>query len=228
MKLGTRQLGLRQVATAIRPLVPPAVLQTAAAREAIADVREALAVRTIMASGAFDQPWYELQRRRSFSSQLAAVVDYVHHGRRRGLSPTPLFEPEWFDPKRWNGAPSTRSRCTCAGRPGRGRPHPLFDATRHQRTYYEARKHPGGPLAHFLSIATDDTPLPLPPGAAYQQVTYGQLRARAIAAVQTWHEQEACAGRRAGSTPCHRSSSRPCSTRWPGCGCPRRTSTAHW
>ncbi len=172
-----------------RRLVPPPARKAPGVRQALTNAREALAVRTIVASGAFDRPWYELQRGRTFGADLAAVVDYVRQGRRRGLSPTPLFEPEWFDRKRWNGR-SLDPFAVYLRRPtGRGRPHPLFDAMQHLRRHPEGLRFTGGPLAHYLSIATPDTPLPLPRGTAYGQITYGQLRARSVAAVQTWQQQ---------------------------------------
>ncbi len=180
-----------KLGTVVRRLVPPRVRTAPGARQALTNAREALAIRTIAASGAFDREWYELQRGRTFGSDLAAVVDYVRHGRARGLSPTPLFEPEWFDRKRWNGR-SLDPFAVYLRRPtGRGRPHPLFDATQHVRAHPEAKGFRGGPLSHYLSLVTDDTPLPLPRGTAYGQVTYGQLRRRAIDALGTWREQEA-------------------------------------
>jgi len=188
-----------------RRLVPPAARQAPGARQALTTAREALAIRTIAGSGAFDRQWYELQRRRSFGSDLAAVVDYVRHGRAQGLSPTPLFEPEWFDRRKWSGRSLDPFAVYLRRRTGKGRPHPLFDAMQHLRQHPEARGFRGGPLAHFLSIATDDTPLPLTPGTAYGQVTYGRLRARAVAAVTTWQQQEALrrAPRRIDEMPAH-------------------------
>lgn len=174
-----------------RKLVPPQARQLPGAEQALTNAREALAVTTIARSGAFDRPWYELQRKRTFGTDLAAVVDYVRHGRARGLSPTPLFEPEWFDRRRWSGRSLDPFAVYLRRRGGKGRPHPLFDAQQHLRAHPEAKGHRGGPLGHFLSIATDGTPLPLPPGTAYGQVTYGQLRAAAVRAVQTWQQQDA-------------------------------------
>lgn len=174
-----------------RRLIPARARSVPGARRALDNAREALAVRTIAASGAFDRPWYELQRGRVFGTDLAAVVDYVHHGRRRGMSPTPLFEPEWFDRTRWAGR-SLDPFAVYLRRPtGRGRPHPLFDAPSHVRRWRPAISFRGGPLAHFLSIATPDTPVPIPIGTAYGQVTYGELRANAVRAVGVWQQQEA-------------------------------------
>ncbi|HEX8497318.1 MAG TPA: glycosyltransferase, partial [Actinomycetales bacterium] len=173
-----------------RKLVPPAVRQAPGARQALDNAREALAVRTIAASRTFDRPWYEMQRGKTFSSDLAGIVDYVRHGRAQGLSPTPLFEPEWFDRKRWTGRSMDPFAVYLRRKPGVGRPHPLFDPMQQVRAHPEARWYPGGPLAHFLSTATDDTPLPMPRGTAFGVVTYGQLRSRAIAALHAWQQQE--------------------------------------
>ena len=173
-----------------RRLVPPKAREAPGVRQALGNAREAFAVRTIFASGTFDRPWYELQRGRSFRTDLLAVVDYVRHGRALGLSPTPLFEPEWFDRRRWNTRPFDPFALYLRRRAGKGRPHPLFDPMEHLRQYPKARTFRGGPLAHFMSFATDDTPLPLPVGLAHQQVTYGQLRARAVEALGVWQQQE--------------------------------------
>lgn len=180
-----------KLGSVVRTLVPPRVRQAPGARQALTSAREGLAVRTIAASGAFDREWYELQRQRAFGSDLAAIVDYVRKGRAAGLSPTPLFEPEWFDRKRWNGRSLDPFAVFLRRRSKHGRPHPLFDAVQHQLAHHESKFFTGGPLAHFLSIATDDTPLPQPRGTAYAQITYGQLRSRAFAAVREWQQQEA-------------------------------------
>ena len=175
----------------VRTLVPPRARTAPGARQALTHAREALAVSTISASGAFDREWYELQRGRTFGSDLAAVVDYVRSGRGRGLSPTPLFEPEWFDRKRWSGRSLDPFAVFLRRRKGQGRPHPLFDPIEHLRSHPDARDHRGGPLGHFLATATPDTPLPRPRGTAYAPVTYGQLRSGALRTLRTWQEQEA-------------------------------------
>ncbi len=180
-----------KLGSVVRRLVPPGARTAPGARQALTSAREALAVSTISASGAFDRPWYELQRGRTFSTDLGALVDYVRHGRGRGLSPTPLFEPEWFDRRRWNGRSLDPFAVYLRRRAGKGRPHPLFDASQHLRAHPEARKHRGGPLGHFIATATADTPLPVPAGTAYGKVTYGQLRASAEDAVRTWQQQDA-------------------------------------
>lgn len=180
-----------KLGSVVRRLIPPGARTAPGARQALTNAREALAISTISASGAFDRPWYELQRGRTFSTDLGAVVDYVRHGRRRGLSPTPLFEPEWFDRHRWNSRSLDPFAVYLRRRAGKGRPHPLFDASQHLRAHPEATTHRGGPLGHFIATATADTPLPIPAGMAYGQVTYGQLRAVAESAVRTWQQQDA-------------------------------------
>ena len=197
----------------VRTLVPAKARQAPGARQALTTAREALAIRTIAASGAFDRDWYELQRRRTFGSDLSALVDYVRHGRARGFSPTPLFEPEWFDRSTWGGRSLDPFAVYLRRRAGKGSPHPLFDGVQHLRQHPEAKKFQGGPLAHFLSVATDDTPLPLPSdlahrsasGSASGQVTYGQLRARAVEALAIWQQQDALrrAPRRVDQMPGH-------------------------
>lgn len=52
-------------------------------------------------SGLFDTGWYELQTGRSLPPR-GALWHYVTRGRRQGLSPHPLYEPQFADPERWN------------------------------------------------------------------------------------------------------------------------------
>lgn len=80
-------------------------------------------------SGLFDVPWYELQTgvRRS---PAAATWHYLSRGRRQGLSPSPLFEPEFSDPVRWRGGGLDPFARYLRSVPRPGRPvHPLLDDT---------------------------------------------------------------------------------------------------
>ncbi len=54
----------------------------------------------IRRSGLFDVEWYALQTGRSWPPR-AALWHYVTRGRRQGLSPHPLYEPQFTEPTRW-------------------------------------------------------------------------------------------------------------------------------
>lgn len=117
----------------------------------------------ITRSGLFDVEWYSLQAGRPFPSRHAAVADYVRTGRLAGLSPHPLFEPEWYEPKGWRDRgrePLARyltKRTDIAVRS----PHPVFDVERYVRDHPDATEHPGGPVGHFAANAGADAWLSL-------------------------------------------------------------------
>ena len=159
---------------------------TPGVRRAAGAVRARRDVRRILASGIFERAWYELQSGRSFPDDAAAVRDYLARGRRAGLAPSPLFEPEWYDATGWRTDPKD-PLLRYLDRPAQQRdvaPHPLFDPVAHRRSAPEATLHPGGPLGHFLGTARPEDPLP---GAA---VSWAAGRRRLERAVREWRDQE--------------------------------------
>ncbi len=121
------------------------------------------AQKRIRHSGVFHQEWYEAQTGRSFTSLSDAVADYVDHGRREGHSAHPLAWPVWISPAGWRR--DWREPMMLLLRPGaRAFTCPFFDSARHIAAHPEAARHEFGPLAHYLSIARPETPLPTPDG----------------------------------------------------------------
>ncbi len=129
---------------------------------AIRTARLARAVRRVLASGVFDRSWYELQRGRHFRNDRAAVQDYLQHGRGAGLSPHPLFEPEWADRAKWRSRRvdpllhylgKTRLR-------NWAQPHVLFDPGAGGVEPSRSGADPG-PLSRFLAGVRPDSVLPL-------------------------------------------------------------------
>ncbi|ROP26704.1 glycosyltransferase [Pseudokineococcus lusitanus] len=119
----------------------------------------AASVPVVLRSPLFDRGWYEAQVGRRLPGRTAAVVHYVRHGSRAGLSPCRLFEAEWYQPARWRSAPlDPFAHLLLRGRPD-AQPHPLLDplgAGGGARPVPEV-------LAAWLAAAAPTTPLPLPP-----------------------------------------------------------------
>jgi O-antigen biosynthesis protein len=157
-----------------------------------------LLARRILAAGLFDQSWYHLQAGREWAEPVAAVVHYLARGRRAGLSPHPLLEPEWVAPTRWESGRRDPVELYLAGGSARGGPHPLFDDATYLAVEPGARTHPGGPLGHFLARADPDDRLPSPPGSG--SATLRQLRSALEVAVRQVLEQRALGGRRTTDT----------------------------
>ncbi|MEJ2578195.1 MAG: glycosyltransferase [Kineosporiaceae bacterium] len=149
-------------------------------------------LRRILASGVFDRDWYERQAGRTFGSDAAAVQHYLRSGRGQGLSPNPLFEPAWYERKRWRSlvrdplavylarVSHQRTRST----------HLLFDPVLVTRAYPEAEAAPFGPLGYVLTAGPEVT-LPLDgvlnrPGT----VRLDRVREQLDAALDSWLAQE--------------------------------------
>lgn len=180
----------------LRSRVRSGVAVVPGAGAVLAPVLRARAIALIARSGVFDQGWYELQSGRRFDSLVAAVRDYVEEGRRAGYSPHPLFEPSFVEPETWATRatdPLARHLLSRDRRVTRD-PHPLFDVASYLRDHPAARRHPAGPLGHFLATVTDATPLPVPPGLLQHRSgapTWAELRTAVFAGVRTWRTQQA-------------------------------------
>lgn len=134
-------------------------------------------------AGVLDRVWYERQAGRRFPSDSLAAAHYVLRGRRRGLSPHPLFEPEWYAPQAWRApgadplAQALRRRRTPRGW------HPLVDADAWAAAHPDAAGHPLGPAAHLAATAEPGTRLPTREDWPGPDPTWGELRTRLLAAL---------------------------------------------
>jgi glycosyltransferase involved in cell wall biosynthesis len=150
-------------------------------------------LRRILASRVFDQAWYELQAGRSFGSVRDALKDYLDRGRQAGRSPSPLFEPQWYDREQWRSR-ATDPLARYLGRPVHRRtrqPQLLFDPEAYLARFPDTGGHLGGPLGHFLSTATPDSVLTL--DQVFDRpatVTWGRLREHLEQAVTAYQAQE--------------------------------------
>lgn len=132
----------------------------------------------ILESGLFDREFYELQRGIHFVGDLVAVRDYLRFGRRAGMAPHPLFEPEWYLPARWR-AKQEPLIAYLNGEEGGGDPSPLFDEARYLASSPDASAHPGPALGHFLATASEESDLPVPPDLVGSAPTLARARALA-------------------------------------------------
>ena len=151
-------------------------------------VRKAAPLRD---SGLFDPEWYTAQLGGAGPAPaLATPADCVSHylagGWRAGVSPNPLFEPEFFGRPGWQK--SSTDPVWDMLRHGASRPtHPLFDPARYLRDVPLAKAHPGGALGHFLQHATADTALPVVEGLhSREPLTWGDARPRLVVAAKRY------------------------------------------
>ncbi len=146
----------------------PAVRRT---RRALAERAQA---RRILASGVFERRWYQAQAGREFEQPIQAVRHYLDQGRVRGLTPSPLFDPAWFDPGRWAAAGRDPLLRYLDGGPGAFGPHPLFDDRAWRRAHPSAGGHPGGAVGHFLATAGPQSSFPA--RAGHGTWTWGRVQ----------------------------------------------------
>ncbi|MEJ5913390.1 glycosyltransferase [Pseudokineococcus sp. 1T1Z-3] len=168
----------------LRTIAQRTVRNSKAARPLVKAAGRGTSAIDVLRSGLFDQDWYEEQLGRSMSSPLAAAAHYVARGRFAGLSPHPLFEPEWYVGAVWRKA--DRDPLATYLRYGSREevsPHPLFDPAVWLSENPGAISWQGGALGHFVAHATSETLLPLPPSlvqvrsaAGLGPLTYGDLR----------------------------------------------------
>jgi len=148
----------------------------------------------IVWSGLFDREWYGLQvSRRIWRLPLLAVLHYVVRGRRLGMSPHPLFEPEFFDPPTWRDSAADPFAKYLRGRARSRRrsPHPLFDSATYLDRAPEAAADRRGPLGHFFATAGPDTSLPVAPVAGrVVTVTWGAAKEHLLGCLRRRNGQE--------------------------------------
>ena len=152
-------------------------------------------VSLVVRSGAFDQEWYEAQTGTRFVSQEQACRDYLASGRRLGMSPHPLFEPQHVDRVTWATAKTDPLVRNLRGNTPKGEcVHPLVP-----RSFTRAGgKVTGRPQwVAWASQATADTLMPTTDGALHSgPVTWGAFRAeslRVVREIRRQHESAAVA-----------------------------------
>lgn len=171
------------------------VLAVPGSGRAVAVVRGRRAVRGLLDGGRFDVDWYAAQADTSFSSPEDAARDYLERGRRAGLSPNSLFEPEWYDPAGALTRPDDPFGAYLA-RIGELRtvgPHVLVDPATVIAAHPEAATHRHGPLGYVLDHADAEGLAPAgggPAGAVVPSVPWVKARGRLIRAVTQWRQQE--------------------------------------
>jgi glycosyltransferase involved in cell wall biosynthesis len=177
----------------LRRQVSDVLDQVPGGKPALRRARRLRASRLLRARGLFDLAWYERQAGRQFPGAGAAVRDYLATGRASGLSPHPLFEPEWYREDDWRTRRADPALYFLA-RPRQrlSQPtHVLFDPVRHRTDHPAARTHPAGSLGHFLAHAGPGTPLPLDHVLGLPaSVTWVDARRCLEEATDSWREQE--------------------------------------
>ena len=148
-------------------------------------------VRMILASRIFDVDFYERLAGLEFADAEAAVAHYLESGRRGGLYPHPLFQPQWVEPETWRtsavdplvtylqrGPDATRTVSTS----------PLFDPAQFAG---ELPRNRFGPLASFVLNAPDAA---LPYDAASTGirpgVTLADVRSLLLETREGWEQRE--------------------------------------
>lgn len=120
-----------------------------------------VSVATIYRSKLFDLEWYRLQlvgKSGMRLSRLQAIVHYVIIGRRQGLSPHPLFSPEYFDHAHWRGsAVDPLVRYLLRDKHWSKPTHPLFDPTKAPDLLDKKTS----PLEYFLENNSKEAQLPI-------------------------------------------------------------------
>ena len=153
-------------------------------RQALTRFDQSVSLVVILRSGLIDVEWYAAQRGRP-AGRLWTCVHYVVRGRVRGLSPHPLFEPEWFSREKWRKFRVDPLVLYLRQRNWKKSPHPLFNAKAYLEATPAAGSHRHGPLGHFLEHAGPTTPLP-----GHPAVTWGEARERLVDRAREFGRQE--------------------------------------
>lgn len=129
----------------------------------------------ILEAGIFDHAYYALQAGRAFASPVAAVWHFLETGESAGLSPSPLYERNWYRSKAGVTMPMTFRHFLRTGQvEGAAGPH--FDGATYLARVPASAEHPGGPLGHYLAHAEATTPTLPAPGTGVEAVAFGDLR----------------------------------------------------
>jgi O-antigen biosynthesis protein len=124
----------------------------------VAVARTRRAVATLLAGGRFDVDWYRLQAGVDAGrDERAAARDYLTRGRRAGLSPHPLFEPEWYDPAGWRDRPDDPflGYLSRAAHLREVSPHLLVDPAWVLAEHPESVRHRHGPFGYLLDEGSE-------------------------------------------------------------------------
>ena len=106
-------------------------------------------VQLLDGSVLFDDAWYSFCAGRSMSRR-EAVEHYLGTGRAEGLTPHPLFLPEWCAAKLAIGQARDPLVVYLRRRRFEIQTHPLFDTGGYLADHPDALEHPAGPLGHYL------------------------------------------------------------------------------
>ncbi|WP_158564375.1 glycosyltransferase [Jiangella anatolica] len=141
-------------------------------------------IAELLSWNVLDREFYGAQAGREFASNRAAGRHYLNWGLHRGFSPSPLYEPEFHDPRftaREGVDPLELARHAVTGSLG-----PLFDIEAYLAAHPDAVRHPGGALGHYRQHAGPDTPAPVGPDFTGPVPTQATVRERAIATAREW------------------------------------------
>lgn len=107
----------------------------------------------LVTSPLFDAAWYALGSG-EHRPREGAARDYLGGGRNAGLSPHPLFDPDYFASQHkariGERDPLVLYLSNKASR--KASPHPLFDVAWYVARVPAAKSHPLGPLGHYIDI----------------------------------------------------------------------------
>ncbi len=137
--------------------------------------------------GVFDFNWYKLQfvgDSKWITGSSMALLHYLVHGRRRGLTPNPFFIPEYFEASSWQISiidPFThylidKKKWTLAT-------SPIFNPQKFDRTGNLSK----APLVEFLCQLEDKTTIPV--DIEYSKTTWAELKPIMYSANQTYKNQ---------------------------------------
>ena len=104
----------------------------------------------ILASPLFDAAWYA-ETAGCSTVPVEAARHYLRHGARRGLWPHPLFVPHHVAVRAPEAVGDADPLLAYLDqRLFKLSPHPLFDLKGYVRAHPESRRHPSGPLGHYV------------------------------------------------------------------------------
>ena len=140
----------------------------------------------LTASGLLDVDWYAALAGESFESAQEAGRHYLTVGRRKGLTPNPLFMPSHWMTGNWRASlrdpvvAYLRNSATIS-------PHVLFDPAVYLESHPEALSHAGGPLGHFLS-GSPSAELPVADPVLAPGRPWSLVRESMLAVAGQWRE----------------------------------------
>ncbi len=137
---------MRRAARSTRPVVRT----TLATRLPLPPPQQADPPSRILASPLFDAAWYA-ETAGCSTVPVEAARHYLRHGARRGLWPHPLFVPHHVAVRAPEAVGDADPLLAYLDqRLFKLSPHPLFDLKGYVRAHPESRRHPSGPLGHYV------------------------------------------------------------------------------